>query len=41
MRDSALASGIVLRGGYSEVFGRYLFKPVISVEHPGSIRGDV
>jgi fatty acid desaturase len=34
MRGSVLESGLVYRGGYAEVMGRYLFRPVISVEHP-------
>ena len=38
MRDSAVASERVYRGGYGEVFKRYLFRPVISVEHPSSSR---
>jgi len=40
MRDSAIASGLVFRGGYRQVFKEYLFRPVISVEHPASTRGD-
>lgn len=40
MRDAAVASGRVFRGGYGEVFRQYLFRPVISVEHPAPGRGD-
>jgi fatty acid desaturase len=36
MRDAALASGLVFRGGYGEVIKQYLFQPVISVEHPAT-----
>jgi fatty acid desaturase len=35
MRDSATECGLVFRGGYRQVVGEYLFRPVISVEHPG------
>jgi len=41
MRDSAIASGVVLQGGYAQVLRQYLFKPVISVEHPSSTRDGV
>jgi fatty acid desaturase len=41
MRDAAIASGIVLQGGYGQVLRDYLFEPVISVEHPASTRDDV
>jgi fatty acid desaturase len=41
MRDSAIASGVVLQGGYGQVLRDYLFKPVINVEHPASIHDDV
>ncbi len=34
MRGSAIASGLVFPGGYGQVFREYLFRPVISVEHP-------
>lgn len=40
MRSAAVASGLVFREGYGEVFKQYLLRPVISVEHPGSSRGD-
>jgi fatty acid desaturase len=40
MRDSAIASGRVFRGGYGELCRQYLFKPVISVEHPSTSHGD-
>jgi fatty acid desaturase len=40
MQDSAIASGRVFRGGYGELCRQYLFKPVISVEHPSSSCGD-
>lgn len=36
MRVAAVGSGLVFRGGYGQVFKRYLFRPVISVEHPAS-----
>jgi fatty acid desaturase len=39
MRGSAMESGLVFRGGYREICRRYLFRPIISVEHPSS-RGD-
>jgi fatty acid desaturase len=39
MRGSAIASGLVFRGGYAQVIRQYLFRPVISVEHPDSDRG--
>jgi fatty acid desaturase len=39
MRSSAIASGLVFRGGYRQVLREYLFRPVISVEHPASSRG--
>jgi fatty acid desaturase len=39
MRDSAIASGLVFRGGYRQVLREYLFRPVISVEHPHARRG--
>jgi fatty acid desaturase len=35
MRASAIESGLVIRGGYRQVIRKYLFRPVISVEHPG------
>jgi fatty acid desaturase len=38
MRASAIASGRVFRGGYGEILARYLFRPVISVEHPAAMR---
>jgi fatty acid desaturase len=40
MRGSAAASELVFQGGYSQVLKEYLFRPVISVEHPTSGRGD-
>jgi fatty acid desaturase len=40
MRDAGLASGLVFSGGYAEVIKRYLFRPVISVEHPAPSRVD-
>jgi len=36
MRASAVRSGLVFRGGYRQVAKEYLFRPVISVEHPAS-----
>jgi hypothetical protein len=39
MRDSAIASGLVFRGGYRQVLREYLFRPVISVEQPHARRG--
>jgi fatty acid desaturase len=36
MRGSAMASGLVFQGGYRQIFRQYLFRPVISVEHPSS-----
>jgi fatty acid desaturase len=35
MRDSAIGSGLVFHRGYRQVVDNYLFRPVISVEHPG------
>jgi fatty acid desaturase len=40
MRESAIASGRVFRGGYGELCKQYLFRPVISIEHPFSSRGE-
>jgi fatty acid desaturase len=40
MRGSAIGSGLVFQGGYRQVFKEYLLRPVISVEHPASRRGD-
>jgi fatty acid desaturase len=40
MRGSAVGLGLVFRGGYAQVFREYLFRSVISVEHPGSHLGD-
>ena len=40
MRSSAIGCGLVFQGGYRQVFKEYLFRPVISVEHPGSSGGD-
>jgi fatty acid desaturase len=37
MRGSAIDSGLVIRGGYRQVVKKYMFRPVISVEHPGSV----
>jgi fatty acid desaturase len=37
MRDSAIASGLVYHRGYGQVAGNYLLRPVISVEHPGTV----
>jgi fatty acid desaturase len=34
MRGSAIGSELVFQGGYRQVFREYLFRPVISVEHP-------
>jgi fatty acid desaturase len=34
MRDSAMGSGLVFHRGYRQVAQSYLFRPVISVEHP-------
>lgn len=34
MRGSANAAGLVFHGGYRQVAASYLFRPVISVEHP-------
>jgi fatty acid desaturase len=34
MRDSAIESGLVFPRGYRQVVDDYLFRPVISVEHP-------
>ena len=34
MRGSAVGLGLVFRGGYAQVFREYLFRSVISVEHP-------
>jgi fatty acid desaturase len=34
MRDSAIRSGLVFHRGYRQVAANYLFRPVISVEHP-------
>jgi fatty acid desaturase len=34
MRGSAMASGLVFHGGYRQICRQYLFRPVISVEHP-------
>jgi len=36
MRAAAVGSGLVIRGGYRQVFKQYLFRPVIGVEHPAS-----
>jgi fatty acid desaturase len=36
MRAAAVGSGVVLHRGYREVAARYLFRPVISIEHPGT-----
>ncbi len=36
MRQSAIESGLVICGGYGQVVKEYMFRPVISVEHPGS-----
>jgi fatty acid desaturase len=35
MRAAAVGSGVVLHRGYLQVAARYLFRPVISIEHPG------
>ena len=40
MRRSAIASGLVFHGGYRQIFREYLFRPVISAEHPGSSGAD-
>jgi fatty acid desaturase len=40
MRGPAIGSGLVFQGGYRQVFKEYLFRPVISVEHPASSLGD-
>jgi fatty acid desaturase len=44
MQGSALAiradrAGMIFRGGYGEVFRRFLLRPVIGVEHPAPIAG--
>lgn len=36
MRDSAIRAGLVYPHGYRQVADHYLFRPVISVEHPGT-----
>jgi fatty acid desaturase len=36
MRSSALSAGSVFYQGYRQVAGDYLFRPVISAEHPGT-----
>jgi fatty acid desaturase len=36
MRSPAMESGLVFRGGYRQICRQYLFRPVISVEHPSS-----
>jgi hypothetical protein len=36
MRGSVRDPGLVIRGGYREVIRNYLFRPLISAEHPGS-----
>jgi fatty acid desaturase len=38
MRDSAIASGLVYARGYGQVAGSFLLRPVISVEHPGTVQ---
>jgi fatty acid desaturase len=35
MRDFPIGSGLVFHRGYRQVVDNYLFRPVISVEHPG------
>jgi fatty acid desaturase len=37
MRGSAVESGLVYDGGYGQVAGNFLLRPVISVEHPGAV----
>jgi fatty acid desaturase len=39
MRDSVKDSALVIRGGYREVIRNYLFRPMISAEHPGTPAG--
>jgi fatty acid desaturase len=38
MSRGAHGAGLVFRGGYGQVITRYLWRPVISAEHPGSRR---
>jgi fatty acid desaturase len=38
MRGSAIGAGLVFHRGYRQVVDKYLFRPVISVEHPGNDR---
>ena len=35
MRDVVTDPALIIKGGYREVFRNYLFRPLITVEHPG------
>lgn len=40
MRGAVREPGLVIRGGYREVIRNYLFRPLITAEHPGVSAGD-